>query len=132
MTKRRFSPPMAMWSRATIVAVIVLSGCATSNERFEGPLDTLTLSAAQIKIVQQGLAKELKEPSVSLGESYRAGTSVLQHQTVVCGVVNGRKFVGKFWSNDSVFIPIMIGGSEAENYVVDRDCRPGGIYLPQS
>ena len=120
-----------MWSRAIIVAVVVLSGCATSNERFEGPLDPLTLSAAQIKIVQQGLAKELKDPSVSLGESYRAGTSVSQHQTVVCGVVNGRKFVGKFWSNDSVFIPIMIGGSEAENYIVDHDCRPGGIYLPE-
>src|SRR5712691_9961630 len=124
---------VVMWSRATIVAVVVLSGCATSTERFEGPLDPLTLSAAKIKIVQQGLAKELKDPSVSLGESYRAGTSVLQHQTVVCGVVNGKKFVGKFWSNDdsSVFIPIMIGGSQAENYIVDRDCRPGGIYLPQ-
>lgn len=123
-----------MWPRATIVAVLVLSGCATSNQRFEGPLDPLTLSAAQIKIVQQGVAKELKDPtSPRFGDSYRAGSSSLNRQTVVCGYVNGKQFVGKFWQQDgsSVFIPIMIGGSEAEDDIVDRDCRPGGIYLPQ-
>jgi hypothetical protein len=124
-----------MWPRAAIVAVLVLSGgCATSNQRFEGPLAPLTLSAAQIKIVQQGVAKELKDPmSPRFGDSYRAGSSSLNRQIVVCGYVNGKQFVGKFWQQNgsSVFIPIMIGGSEAKDDIVDRDCRPGGIYLPQ-
>jgi hypothetical protein len=123
--------PLA-WPWTVIVAVLALSGCATSTEEFEGPLDPVTLSPAQIKLVQQGIAKSLKDPaSASLVAGYRAGTS-MNRQIAVCGYVNGKQFVGLFFyeaDGSPVFLPVMIGGSEAEDYIVNRNCRADGIYL---
>jgi hypothetical protein len=70
-----------------VVAVLVLCGCAAQNEiskrqreaesnapdlSFQGPLRPMNLSAAQIKLVQQGIAGSLKDPaSASFGNSYQ-------------------------------------------------------------
>jgi hypothetical protein len=118
--------------RTAIVAVLALGSCTASTENFEGPLDPVTLSPAQIKLVQQGIAKQLKDPaSASLVSGYRAGSN-LKRQIAVCGYVNGKQFVGLFFSDadgSPVFLPLMIGGTEAEDDIVNRNCRADGIYL---
>jgi hypothetical protein len=128
-----------VWPRSMIVALLLLSGCATTNgteaeapsRTFEGPLKPVPLSAAQIKIVQQGIAASLKDPA-NFGDSYRAGMS-LDHQLVVCGHVNGTTFQGMFAKNaddgSTVFLPIVIGVSDTDRDLVRRDCRFDGIYI---
>jgi hypothetical protein len=127
------------WPRPLIVAVLVLNGCATTNgteteapsRTFEGPLHPVALSAAQIKIVQQGIAANLKGPA-SFGDSYRAGVSG-ERQIVVCGHVNGTTFQGMFAKDaddgSTVFLPIVIGISEEDRTLVRQDCRYDGIYV---
>ena len=63
---------MVMWRAITVVAVLILCGCAAQQEAFvrqreaernapnldfQGPLRPATLSKAQIKMVQQGVAR---------------------------------------------------------------------------
>jgi hypothetical protein len=130
---------MVRWPRSMIVAVLVLSGCATANApeaeapslSFEGPLHPVALSAAQIKIVQQGIAANLKGPA-TFGDSYRAGIS-MERQIVVCGHVNGTTFQGMFAKDaddgSTVFLPIVIGLSDEDRALVRRDCRYDGIFI---
>jgi hypothetical protein len=55
------------------------------------------LSSAQIKLVQKGIAKSLKDPaSASFGRSYGAGATSFENEIVICGFVNGKRFVGMF------------------------------------
>ncbi len=130
-----------MWRRITVVAVLVLSGCAQpAAERnapsldFQGPIRPLTLASAQIKLVQQGIAQSLKDPaSASFGNSYRAG-SYSGREIVVCGYVNGKRFVGmlaKPQGGSMEFLPIRVALSEEEQDAVRQYCRADGIYLPQ-
>jgi hypothetical protein len=52
---------------------------------------------------------------------------------VVCGYVNGRRFVGMFANPEgglTEFLPIRVAVSEEEQDAV-RHCRADGIYLPQ-
>jgi hypothetical protein len=134
-----------MWPRITVVAALVLSGCAAQRaeyaaERdaadlsFQGPLRPLALSSAQIKLVQQGIAASLKETaSASFGRSYRGGINA-DGEIVVCGYVNGKKFVGVFAKpkdGPARFLPVGVGIDEQEEYAARNYCRADGIYLPQ-
>ena len=129
-----------MWPRIIVVAALLLSGCASARiaERnaptlsFQGPLRSASLSSAQIKTVQQGIAASLKDPSsASFGGSYRAGISA-NSETVVCGYVNGKKFVGMFAkpaNGPTEFLPIGVSISQEEEDAVKTYCRSDGIYL---
>jgi hypothetical protein len=131
-----------MWPRITVVAVLVLSGCVAQrvaernapNVPFQGPLRPLTLSAAQLKLVQQGIAQALKDPaSASFGASYRAGTGS-EGEIAVCGYVNGKRFVGMFAKPEggsTEFLPIRVAVTEEEQIDARRYCRADGIYLPE-
>jgi len=129
-----------MWPRIVVVAALLLSGCASARiaERnaptlsFQGPLRPASLSSAQIKTVQQGIAVSLKDPSsASFGGSYRAGISA-NSETVVCGYVNGKKFVGMFAKpakEPTEFLSIGVSISQEEEDAVKSYCRSDGIYL---
>jgi hypothetical protein len=93
-----------MWPRIMVVAALLLSGCASAriaesnapDLSFQGPLRSVNLSSAQIKLVQQGIAASLKDgSSARFGGSYRAGMSA-NSEIVVCGYVNGERFAGMF------------------------------------
>ena len=105
------------------------------NLDFQGPLPPATLSKAQIEMVQQGVAGLLKEPaSAKFGEdSYRGGQGP-DRKIVVCGFVNGKRFVGMFAKPEggqTEFLPIRIALEEVEQEGVRQYCRATGIYLPQ-
>jgi hypothetical protein len=120
---------------------LALSGCASARiaERnapdlsFQGPLRSVSVSPAQIKLIQQGIASSLKDSSASFGASYRAGLSA-NSETVVCGYVNGKKFVGMFAKpaeGPMEFLPIGVSISQEEEDAVKSYCRTDGIYLPR-
>jgi len=129
-----------MWRRITVVAVLALGGCAQpAAERnapsldFAGPIRPVALSAAQIKLVQQGIAASLPEPAGAVfGNSYRAGV-YSGREIVVCGFVNGKRFVGIFakpQGGSTEFLPIKIALREEQQDSVRQYCRANGIYLP--
>jgi hypothetical protein len=131
-----------MWRRITVVAVLVLGGCAkpaaernAPNLDFAGPIHPLTLSASQIKVVQQGVSANLPEEADSkpvFGNSYRAGV-YSGREIVVCGFVNGKRFVGMFakpQGGATEFLPIKIALGEEQQPAVRQYCRADGIYLP--
>ena len=138
-----------MWRAITVVAVLILCGCAAQQEAFvrqreaernapdldfQGPLRPATLSKAQIKMVQQGVAGMLKEPaSAKFGDSYRGGQGP-DRKTVVCGFVNVKRFVGMFAKPEggaTEFLPIRVALEEEDQESVRQFCRATGIYLPQ-
>ena len=138
-----------MWRPITGVAVLILCGCAAQQEAFvrqreaernapnldfQGPLRPATLSKAQIKMVQQGVAGMLKEPaSAKFGDSYRGGQGP-DRKIVVCGFVNGKRFVGMFAKPEggsTEFLPIRVALEEVDQESVRQYCRATGIYLPQ-
>lgn len=140
-----------MRPRIMVITLLVLSGCAAERvaERnapdlsFQGPVHPVTLSSVQIKLVQQGIAQSLKDrrslagrpplESASFGDSYRAGISS-DGEIVVCGYVNGKKFVGMFAQpkdGTTQFLPIGVSISEEEEAAVRPYCRADGIYLPK-
>lgn len=129
-----------MLLRITIVAAMLFGNCAereygddAPSLLFQGPLAPLTLSAAQIKLVQKGIAQSLTEPkSASFGRSYRAGMSK-QDELIVCGYVNGKSFVGMFATpqgGSMEFLPIRVAQTEEEQPAVREYCRAKGIYVP--
>jgi hypothetical protein len=138
-----------MWRQITAVAVLFLCGCAAQQEAavrqreaernapsldFHGPLRPVSLSKAQLKLVQQGVAGILKDPaSAQFGDSYRAGLGP-ERNIAVCGFVNGKRFVGMFAKPEggpSEFLPIRVATAEEEQDAVREFCRAAGIYLPQ-
>jgi hypothetical protein len=133
-----------MWPRFTVVAVLFLAGCAAQREyvaqrdapdlSFKGPVRPVALSSAQIKLVQKGVAASLTaSPSPSFGKSYRAGMNA-DRETVVCGYVDGKRFVGMFAKparGASQFLPIGVAIDQQEEDAVKLYCRDDGIYLPQ-
>ena len=130
-----------MLLRLTMVAALALGNCAereygddAPSLPFHGPLAPLTLSSAQIKLVQKGIAQNLKDPaSASFGRSYRAGMSN-QDELIVCGYVNGKSFVGMFATpkgSSTEFLPIRVAESEEEQPAVRECCRAKGIYVPE-
>jgi hypothetical protein len=128
----------------TVVAVLLLCGCAAQrasyvNQRdapdlaFKGPIRAVSLSAAQIKQVQQGIAAGVPDGPKTFGKSYRGGIGA-DGQVVVCGYLNGRKFAGMFakpQAGKMQFLPIGVGIDEQEEDTVKQYCRDDGIYLPQ-
>jgi hypothetical protein len=129
----------------TVVAVLLLGGCAAQRASyvaqrdapdlaFQGPLRSVSLSSAQIKQVQQGIAAGVPDDGLkSFGKSYRAGVNS-DGQTIVCGYLNGRKFAGMFakpQGGKTQFLPIGVGIDEQEEDAVKLYCRDDGIYLPQ-
>jgi hypothetical protein len=135
-----------MWGRiGLVVAVLALSGCAAQRESyyaqrdapdlaFKGPLRAASLSSAHVRLVQQGIAASMKDSDTpSFGKSYRAARNT-DGETVVCGYVNGRKFVGMFAQSSrgkTSFLPIGIGLDQQEEDSVKQYCRDNGIYMPQ-
>jgi hypothetical protein len=138
-----------MWRQVTAVAVLALCGCAVQNEAsvrqreaernapsldFQGPLRPATLSKAQIKLVQLGIAGSLEDPaSAKFGDSYRAGLGP-DRKIAVCGFVNGKRFVGMFAKPEggpTEFLPIRVAVAEEDQEGVREFCRATGIYLPQ-
>jgi hypothetical protein len=130
---------------AVIAAVLALCGCAAQRESyvaqrdapdlaFKGPLRPVSLSPAQVKLVQQGITDAVKDSGPpSFGKSYRAAMGT-DGQTVVCGYVNGKKFAGIFAKparGKTTFLPIGVGVDEMEEDSVKQYCRDGGIYMPQ-
>jgi hypothetical protein len=125
-----------------VIAVLVLCGCASQRaaERnapqvpFKGPLRPVTLSPAQIKLVQKGIAESLEDPrTAAFGNSYRAGVGPYG-EIAVCGFVNGKRFVGMFakpQDGQTEFLPIRIVQNEAEQEGIRPYCRLDGVYLPQ-
>jgi len=129
------------WPEIMVGVALTLSGCASARiaERnapdlsFQGPLRSASLSSAQIKLIQQGIASSLKDQSASFGGSYRAGLSA-NSETVVCGYVNGKKFVGMFAKpaeGPTEFLPIGVSINQEEEDAVKTYCRTDGIYLPR-
>ena len=125
----------------TVFAVLVLASCAQrAAERaapslaFEGPLRSASLSAAQIKLVKKAVAASLKDPaSAQFGNSYRTGISS-EGEKVVCGFVNGKRFVGMFAKPQrgaTLFLPIRVALTEDQQGAVRDYCRANGIYLPR-
>ena len=132
-----------MWRWSMVVAALVLSGCGSEQRlddvtltdwTFKGPIRSRSLSSAQVKLVQKGIAKVLKDPAAaSFGSSYRAGTSP-DGEIVVCGFVNGKRFVGMFakpQGGSTQFLPIRVAVTEEQQTGVRKYCRAGGIYLPK-
>ena len=130
-----------MLLRITIVVALALGNCAereygddAPSLQFHGPLAPLTLSSAETKLVQKGIAQSLKDPaSASFGRSYRAGMSN-QDELIVCGYVNGKSFVGMFATpkgSSTEFLPIRVAESEEEQPAVREYCRARGIYVPE-
>jgi hypothetical protein len=132
-----------MLRRITVVVVLALGGCAqpaaernAPNLDFAGPIRPLILSSAQIKVVQQGIAASLPEKGDSnpvFGNSYRAGV-YSGREIVVCGFVNGKRFVGMFAKPEggsTEFLPIKIALGEEQQPAVRQYCRANGIYLPR-
>jgi hypothetical protein len=135
-----------MWRRiGVVIAVLALSGCAAQRESyyaqrdapdlaFKGPLHPASLSSAQLKLVQQGIAASMQDSATpNFGKSYRAARNA-DGELVVCGYVNGKKFVGMFARSargKTAFLPIGIGLDQQEEDQVKQYCRDKGIYLPQ-
>ncbi len=135
-----------MWLRIAVgLAVLALCGCAAQRAEyvaqrdapdlsFKGPLRPVSLSSAQIKLVQQGIAETVKDSGApSFGKSYRAAMNA-DGETVVCGYVNGKKFAGMFAKaarGKTEFLPIGVGVDEQEEDAVKQYCRDDGIYMPQ-
>jgi hypothetical protein len=135
-----------MWLRIGVaVAVLALCGCAGQRESylaqrdapdlaFKGPLRPVPLSSAQIKLVQQGIAANVKDlDAASFGKSYRAATNA-DGEIVVCGYVDGKKFAGMFAKSargKTTFLPIGVGLDQGEEDSVKQYCRDDGIYMPQ-
>ncbi|HEX2379514.1 MAG TPA: hypothetical protein VHI74_02080 [Methyloceanibacter sp.] len=134
-----------MRQRLTVGVVLLLCGCAAQrasyiNQRdapdlaFKGPLRPVSLSAPQIKQVQQGIAAGLlDERPKTFGKSYRAGINA-DGQTIVCGYLNGKKFAGMFakpQGGKTQFLPIGLSVDEQEEDTVKQYCRDDGIYLRQ-
>ena len=124
------------------MALLLLSGCASeriaeSNApdlSFQGPLRPVNLSSAQVKLVQQGIGASLKDgASAHFGGSYRAATRA-NSEIVVCGYVNGERFVGMFAKpvgGSTQFLAIGVAISQEEEDAVKSYCRTDGIYLPK-
>jgi hypothetical protein len=134
-----------MWPRLTVVAVLFLTGCAAQRAEyvaqrdapdlyFKGPVRPVALSSAQIKLVQQGVARSLTDwPSPSFGKSYRAAMNP-DRKIVVCGYVDGKRFAGVFAKparGAPQFLPIGVAIDQQEEDAVKLYCRDDGIYLPQ-
>jgi hypothetical protein len=135
-----------VWARiAVVAAVLALAGCAAQRAEyvaqrdapdlsFKGPVRPVPLSSAQIELVQQGIAKSLKDSGPpSFGRSYRAGLNA-DREIVACGYVNGKKFAGVFAKpsdGKTQFLPIGVSIDEQEEDAVKGYCRADGIYLPQ-
>jgi hypothetical protein len=127
-----------MLLRITIVVALALGNCAereygddAPSLQFHGPLAPLTLSSAQIKLVQKGIAQSLKDPaSANFGRSYRAGMSN-QDELIVCGYVSGKSFVGMFAHQRAVrrVLTIRVAESEEEQPAVRETAEPG-IHVP--
>jgi hypothetical protein len=131
-----------MWPRITVVAVLLLGGCAAERVAesnapevsFQGPIRSVTLSQAQIKLVQQTIVASLPDPaSAKFGDSYRAGIDA-DREIAVCGFVNGKRFVGLFAkpvAGPTEFLPIKVSLTEEDQVDARRYCRDDGIYLPE-
>jgi len=130
---------------AVFAVTFALCGCAAQRESyvaqrdapdlaFKGPLRPVSLSAAQVTLVQQGIADAVKDQGQpSFGKSYRAATGT-DGQTVVCGYVSGKKFAGIFAKpvrGKTTFLPIGVGVDEQEEDSVKQYCRDNGVYMPQ-
>ena len=131
-----------MWQRLMVVGVLLaLPGCAASIRKeqaapelsFQGPLRSASLTTPQIKLLQQGVSSNLKDPAAKFGSNYRAGLSA-NGETIVCGYVNGKKFAGMFakpTEGSMEFLPIGISINQQEEDAVKSYCRSDGIYLPR-
>jgi len=135
-----------MWLRiAVFAAMLVLCGCAAQRESyvaqrdapdlsFKGPLPPVSLSPAQIKLVQLGIAESVKDAGApNFGKSYR-GARTANGETVICGYVNGNKFAAMFAKTargKTQVLPIGVGIDEQEEDSVKQYCRDNGIYMPQ-
>jgi hypothetical protein len=134
-----------MWLRIGVAAaVLALCGCAGQRESyfaqrdapdlaFKGPLRPVSLSSAQIKVVQQGIAANVQAlDAASFGKSYRAAMNT-DGEIVVCGYVDGKKFAGMFAKSarGTAFLPIGVGLDQVEEDSVKQYCRDDGIYMPQ-
>jgi hypothetical protein len=130
---------------AVIAAALLLSGCAAQRAEyfaqrdapdlsFKGPVRPVSLSSAQIKLVQKGIARGLKDAGpASFGKSYRAAMNA-DRELVVCGYVNGKRFAGVFAKparGPAQFLPISVAVDQQEEDAVKLYCRDDGIYLPQ-
>jgi hypothetical protein len=116
-----------MWPRITVVAVLVLTGCAAQRAEYFAQRDAP-------KFIQKGVAASLTDsPSPSFGKSYRAGMNP-DREIVVCGYVNGKRFAGMFAKparGAPQFLPIGVAIDQQEEDAVKLYCRDDGIYLPQ-
>ena len=127
-----------------VVLVLLLSGCAAQRAEyfaqrdapdlnFKGPIRPVSLSSAQIKQVERGVASLQNKGAQSFGKSYRAGVNA-NGQIVVCGYLDGKKFAGMFakpQGGKTEFLPIGISVDEQAEETVRQYCRDDGIYLPQ-
>ena len=130
-----------MWRWIVVIALLALGGCASERIAeanapelsFQGPVRPVTLSSAQVKLVQQGIAASLKDSSSAHFGGYKAGTSS-NKEIIVCGYVDGKRFVGMFAKpakGATEFLPIGVSINQEEADAVKTYCRADGIYLPQ-
>jgi hypothetical protein len=126
-----------------VAALLTLCGCGMYRAAeqsqpvdipFRGPLRPVSLTPAQIKIVQAGVRDTLTDPAAAeFGSSYRAGISA-DGSVAVCGFVNGKRFVGIFAKQvggTTEFLLIRVVANEGAEDDTRRYCRVNGIYLPK-
>jgi hypothetical protein len=100
-------------------------------------LDPITLTEQQRRVVEEGVRKRLKDPESARFEGFQAGQTS-KGVTTVCGWVNAKNsyggytgrqpFAGILGAQDTVFVPIGVGGSsDSEILATIQLCRQQGI-----
>ena len=126
---------------ATSIGVcIFMAGCAVPSKPKEPDatvVKRLSLTAAQISVIQKGVAEGMKDP-----ESARFGhidANQMSDGTIVaCGWVNGKNSYGGYigmkpfhgiaLTDLKVFRPISYGGTEIDTSITLTMCERAGIY----
>lgn len=128
-----------------LVACAMLAGC-TAAQQSPAPLEKSTtyraLSAGDVKIVQDGVRKSLKDPGSATFGPMTAAQEGKDHSWV-CGVVNAKNSFGGYTGNRpfmgmlvhmgvggkgvSMFQVTSMGGTEAETYATMEMCSRYGV-----
>lgn len=131
----------ANWT--AVLAAALLSGCVTAAQMSQNSappsFTPMMLSPAQIKIVQAGTKKGLKDPdSARFGDIFLASVDD-KGVITVCGYVNAKNsfggytgmepFLGLLSNKPPVFIPVAFGGTDSETWAVNTQCAIHGLKL---
>lgn len=134
-----------MRKAAAILSAVALAGCAGPMPHSNNaspppqPLAPVTLTSAQIAMVQAGVRSSLKDPASARFDRvqlWKAGQKDATH-IAVCGYVNAKNSFGGY-TGDKPFVGVMdgrifvvagMGGSDLDSLSVLAVCRKDGLPL---